>query len=95
MTHQPKQILVQVKCSERMPETSGDYLTNIRETYFSKEYNEFINDYAAKLNPEYWYEPQTAIVLSEEEYLVMQEKLRIADEMVLEINKLKSLNPNP
>ena len=74
MTHQPKQILVQVKCSERIPEASGDYLTNIRETYFSKEYNEFINDYAAKLNPEYWYEPHTAIVLSEEEYRELEGK---------------------
>ncbi len=95
MTHQTQQILVRVETKDRLPKEKGSYIigsgTKIKTDYFNGK--KFSYDFHNETT--YWYEPATAIVLSEEDYLVMQEKLRIADEMVLEINKLKSLTTNP
>ena len=67
MTHPPQEVLIKVMCSERLPEESGMYRTNLRDCAFFRDDMEFQNDYGHKLPVEYWYEPATRIVLTVEE----------------------------
>jgi hypothetical protein len=73
MPQQPQQILVQVKCSERMPEKEGRYYieTDSDGTFIRRDSAYFNNNRFETypyINVIAWYEPQTAIVLSEKEW---------------------------
>ena len=74
MTHQPQEVLIKVMCSERLPEESGMYRTNLRDCAFFRDDMEFQNDYGHKLPVEYWYEPATRIVLTVEEYEALKQE---------------------
>jgi hypothetical protein len=67
MSHQPQQILIKVMCSERLPDVNK--LHHVQDDYAS--YSEVDNRWSdveyQTVHPEYWYEPATRIVLTEEE----------------------------
>ena len=90
--HPPQQILVRVKCTDRLPKEAEYYDTNIGKVYYSVKSVSFINEFGHKLNPEYWYEPATAIVLSVEDWNTIQNKINLlaADNGRL-MNKLSQL----
>ena len=80
--HQPQEVLIKVMCSERLPES--DEPLHVEDGYanYSKtldvwrdcSYDEF------DLRPDYWYEPVTRIVLTEEEYKELEsERLAYKD----------------
>ena len=93
MPHQPQEVLIKVMCSDRLPIQAARYLAqsefSLRTRIFNGE--SFLNSQSVPVIA--WYEPATRIVLTVEEWFIIEEKLRIADEIVLEINKLKTINP--
>ena len=92
MTHPPQEVLIKVMCSDRLPSKEGKYIADLWLMNFYPDIDRWYRD-GEPYSPEYWYEPATRIVLTVEEWFIIEEKLRIADEIVLEINKLKTLNP--
>lgn len=94
MTHQPQEVLIKVMCSEC---AGSGHSPKYEVTDIDPVGGEIYSEVDAECNScqatGFTYEPVTRIVLTVEEYFIIQEKLRIADEIVLEINKLKTLNP--
>ena len=75
MTHPPQEVLIKVMCSERLPEESGRYAVRISENGviwqadFNAEDKTWKSGFASlAYTVNYWYEPATRIVLTEEEW---------------------------
>lgn len=64
MNKEPKQILLKVMCSERLPSETGHYFTDSHLLPFYHDEGRWMFD----LKPIYWYEPATRVVLTVEEY---------------------------
>ena len=67
MTHQPQEVLIKVMCSERLPSKEGKYIADLWLMNFYPDIDRWYRD-GEPYSPEYWYEPATRIVLTEEEY---------------------------
>lgn len=99
MTHPPQEVLLKVMCSDKEPDNEvlcedgegnqlfGWLIKTFHGNFICESEEHGLDDVL------YYYEPATRIVLTVEEWFIIEEKLRIADEIVLEINKLKTLNP--
>ena len=68
MNKEPKQILIKVMCSERLPSEEGYYLTEKGTMLFSERNGCFVDDISCWAGVTYWYEPATSVVLTVEEW---------------------------
>jgi len=79
MTHPPQEVLIKVMCSERLPSKEGKYIADLWLMNFYPDIDRWYRD-GEPYSPEYWYEPATRIVLTEEEYKEMEsERLAFKD----------------